>query len=79
MAAVDVLESELITAAEAGTGLADADAARLAINQQQAAAIAKYVKTVVEGSTNTIPGLGLFGYSATPITGSATGTIVLGS
>lgn len=55
MAAVDVLEAELIAAAEAGTGEVDADAARLAINEKTAAAIAKYVKTVVEtgGVVNT--------------------------
>lgn len=54
MAAIDVLESELITASEQGTGK-NLATARADINAAKAAAIAKYVKTVVEtgGTVNT--------------------------
>jgi len=69
MAAVDTLESALVSAAESGSGKADADEARAAIAAAQAAAFKAYIDTVVGGAQ--VPGTGLTGYSGTPISGTA--------
>ncbi len=76
MAAVDDLEDELIAASEAGTGLESADAARLAINSATAVAIAKYVKTVVEGGSVATVVAGTL--PAGPVAATGAGTVTLG-
>lgn len=75
MAAVDDLETALIAAAEAGTGKADADAARAAICSAQAIAFKAYIDTVVGGSTVNTTVIGTLPSGPPAATGSGTVTL----
>lgn len=78
MAAVDVLETELIAASGQGTGK-DLVTAKKDINAAKAAAIAKYIKTVVEGGVVDPDGgpPPMKDSTGTPVTGK--GKMILGT